>query len=60
METGKFCPFSHSLRWVLYKYIRIYIKFSYGILNLLDKARGGALEYKCIIMYGKYKLIQRR
>ena len=51
METGKFCPFSHSLGWVLYKYIKIYIKFSYGILNLLDKARGGGeLEYKGIIM----------
>ena len=59
MKTAKIDPFSHSLGWVLYKYIRIYIKISYGILNLLDKARG-ALEYKCIIMYGKYKLIQRR
>ena len=29
-------------------------------LIYLTRLGGGALEYKCIIMYGKYKLIQRR
>ena len=44
METAKIDPFLPPDGRYLYKYIRIYIKFSYGILNLLDKARGRGIR----------------